>query len=109
MYFQKRNRAASINFHIHVSMSDLYIPRTGLIAITIFLFCVRVNEIPNETFILDSHRPFICSVAVFSWWGSGAAPVTTKWPGGRVSFKPPSTCGRTVCAGVSFPEEITGC
>ncbi len=46
------------------------------------LILLRVNEIPNETFILDSHRPFICSVAVFSWWGSGAAPVTTKWPDG---------------------------
>jgi hypothetical protein len=26
-----------------------------------FLFGFRVNEIPNETFILDSHQPFICS------------------------------------------------
>jgi hypothetical protein len=27
-----------------------------------FLFVLRVNEIPNKTFILDSHRPFICRV-----------------------------------------------
>jgi hypothetical protein len=27
-----------------------------------FLICLRVNEIPNKTFILDSHRPFLCSV-----------------------------------------------
>ncbi len=26
-----------------------------------FLFSLRVNEIQNKTFILDSHRPFICS------------------------------------------------
>jgi hypothetical protein len=26
-----------------------------------FLFGCRVNEIQNETFILDSHQPFICS------------------------------------------------
>jgi hypothetical protein len=25
-----------------------------------FLFGFRVNEIPNNTFILDSHQPFIC-------------------------------------------------
>jgi hypothetical protein len=27
-----------------------------------FLFGLRVNEIQNKTFILDSHQPFICSV-----------------------------------------------
>jgi hypothetical protein len=27
-----------------------------------FLFGLRVNEILNKTFILDSHQPFICSV-----------------------------------------------
>ncbi len=26
-----------------------------------FLFGLRVNEIPNKTFLLDSHRPSICS------------------------------------------------
>jgi hypothetical protein len=26
-----------------------------------FLVGFRVNEIPNETFLLDSHQPFICS------------------------------------------------
>ncbi len=29
-----------------------------------FLCSLGVNEIPNKTFILDSHRPFICSVVV---------------------------------------------
>jgi hypothetical protein len=38
--------------HIHVSVSDFYIPRTGL---PIWL--------QNQTFILDFHRPFICSAA----------------------------------------------
>ncbi len=32
-----------------------------LILVVNFLFGLRVNEIPNKTFILDSHRPFICS------------------------------------------------
>jgi len=29
-----------------------------------FLFCLRVNEIPNKTFILESQRPFICSAGL---------------------------------------------
>jgi hypothetical protein len=33
-----------------------------IILVVNFLFGLRVNEIPNKTFILDSHRPFICSV-----------------------------------------------
>jgi hypothetical protein len=36
-----------------------------LILVVNFLFGLRVNEIPNMTFILDSHRPFICS-AIYS-------------------------------------------
>ncbi len=32
-----------------------------------FLFVLRVNEIPNKTFTLDSHRPFICSEGVKSF------------------------------------------
>ncbi len=35
-----------------------------LILLVIFLFAFRVNETPNKTFILDSHRPFICSAGV---------------------------------------------
>jgi hypothetical protein len=33
-----------------------------LILVVNFLFGWRVNEIPNKTFILDSHRPSICSL-----------------------------------------------
>ena len=33
-----------------------------LILVVNFLFGLRVNEIPNKTFILDSHRPFIYNV-----------------------------------------------
>jgi hypothetical protein len=33
-----------------------------LILVFNFLFGLRVNEIPNKTFILDSHQPSICSV-----------------------------------------------
>ncbi len=32
-----------------------------LILVVNFLFALRVNEIPNKTFILDSHWPFLCS------------------------------------------------
>ncbi len=35
-----------------------------LILVANFLFGLRVNEIPNKTFILDSHWPFICSVTL---------------------------------------------
>jgi hypothetical protein len=48
-----------------------------LILVVNFLFALRVNEIPNKTFLLDSHRPFLCSVVVTSMlqgtnqcWGS---------------------------------------
>jgi hypothetical protein len=33
-----------------------------LILVVNILFGLRVNEIPNKTFILDSHQLFICSV-----------------------------------------------
>jgi hypothetical protein len=33
-----------------------------LILVVNLLFGLSVNEIPNKTFILDSHEPFICSV-----------------------------------------------
>jgi hypothetical protein len=35
--------------------------KTKLILVVNFLFSLRVNEIPNKTFILDSHQSFICS------------------------------------------------
>jgi hypothetical protein len=41
-----------------------------LILVVNFLFGLRENEIPNKTFILDSHLPFICSVSM-----DGAIPV----------------------------------
>jgi hypothetical protein len=44
----------SPNFHRHVSVSDVYIPRFGT------HFREYING--NQTFILESHRPFICSV-----------------------------------------------
>ncbi len=34
-----------------------------LILVVIFLFAFRVNEIQNKTFILNSHRPFICNAS----------------------------------------------
>jgi hypothetical protein len=34
-----------------------------LILVVNFSFGLRVNEIPNKTFISDSYQPFICSVA----------------------------------------------
>ncbi len=37
-----------------------------LILVVNFLFGLRVNEILNKTFLLDSHRPFICSVLVYT-------------------------------------------
>jgi hypothetical protein len=37
-----------------------------LILVVNFLFGLRVNEIPNKTFILDSHQPFICCVVSYS-------------------------------------------
>jgi hypothetical protein len=33
-----------------------------LILVVNFLFGLRVNEITNKKLILESHRPFICSV-----------------------------------------------
>ncbi len=32
-----------------------------IIPVVNFLFGLTVNEIPNKTFILDAHRPSICS------------------------------------------------
>jgi hypothetical protein len=34
---------------------------TKLILVVNFLFGLRVNEIPNETFILDFHQSFLCT------------------------------------------------
>ncbi len=41
-----------------------------LILVVYYLFSLRVNEIPNKTFILDSHWPFICIVISFSHVGA---------------------------------------
>ncbi len=38
--------------------------RKQLILVVNFFFGLRVNEIPNKIFILDSHRPSICSVVL---------------------------------------------
>ncbi len=46
-----------------------------LILVVNFLFGLRVNEIPDKTLILDSHRPFICSVIVSQWEDAGFEPV----------------------------------
>ncbi len=46
-----------------------------LILVVNFLFGFSVNEIPNKTLILDSHRPFICSVIVSQWEDAGFEPL----------------------------------
>jgi len=40
-----------------------------LILVVNFLFGLRVNEIPNKTFTLESHRPFICSAEEYNMFG----------------------------------------
>jgi hypothetical protein len=51
--------------HIYDQHTNFQLENYGwkqLILVVNLLFGLRVNEIPNKTFILDSHRPFICSV-----------------------------------------------
>jgi hypothetical protein len=49
--------------HIQISNSENYGSLMEKIILVVnFLFALRVNEIPNKTFILDSHRLFLCSV-----------------------------------------------
>ncbi len=65
---QKISWHCPFNFHIHVSVSDLYIPRIGHRYMNVgigneaalFHFLKYINR--NQTFILGSYRPFICSV-----------------------------------------------
>jgi hypothetical protein len=45
LFQEMKLRGLLSNFYIHVPVSDLHIPMIG----------------PQQTFILDSHRPFICS------------------------------------------------
>jgi hypothetical protein len=93
MYLFSGNCAASV--HIHVSVSDLYIPRIGphislqknrlleiyksltdtvhecrnwetehynsVLEMTVSFMGIHING--NQTFILDSHWPFICSAS----------------------------------------------
>ncbi len=74
LYSQKRNCTSSLfpkqnynalfpTFHIYVSVSDLYIySNDGSVLETTacsFFFWEYINR--NQTFILDSHQPLICS------------------------------------------------
>ncbi len=51
-----------------------------LILVVNFLFGLTVNEIPNKTFILDSHMPFICSIILlYSHLSSSNLRFSSRW------------------------------
>ncbi len=52
--------------HINIQFGKLWDHKWKQLILAVnFLFGLRVNEIPNKTFIFDSHWPFICT-AVYS-------------------------------------------
>jgi len=51
-----------------------------LIFVVNFLFGLRVNEIPNKTFMLDSYQPIICSVVLREELLAGGNSTVSKRP-----------------------------
>jgi hypothetical protein len=55
----------AVEIRVHINDQHYRYKWKQLTLVDNLLFFFRVNEIPNNIFILDSHLPFICSEEFF--------------------------------------------
>ncbi len=87
LYCVRELSAPAVEPRVHINDPTCKFPiqlriinKKQLILVVNFLFCLRVNEIPNKTLILDSHGFFFCNAHTCYKGGDRAASVL---PGGQ--------------------------